>query len=145
MVMVMSLWSTFLSFISRHNLLVVSDRLHWKKSVYFPKHFTYSGWIRRHVVWTRSELQLAISLIWLVVRIVAFDDHILTNEIASCSSLRVQTKYLMTLSISRMYSWVCRLINNNDFHPETIRATEQCPSFDSYRIVGGPGLERREK
>ena len=36
------------------------------------------------------------------------------------------------------------LINNNDFHPETIRATEQCPSFDSYRIVGG-GLERIEK
>ena len=25
-------------------------------------------------------------------------------------------KYLMTLSISRMYSWVSRLINDNDFH-----------------------------
>ena len=63
MVMVMSLWSTILSFIFLHNTLVASDRLHWKKSVYFPKHLLHSCWISRHVVWTRSELQLAISLV----------------------------------------------------------------------------------
>ena len=25
--------------------MVASDRLHWKKSVYFPKHLLYSCWI----------------------------------------------------------------------------------------------------
>ena len=57
----------------------------------------------------------------------------------------LQRKILNNIIYWRMYSWVCRLINNNDFHPETIWATEQCLSYDSYRIVGGPGLEWREK